>query len=123
MLKNITTINKILSILAVVLLIILGALALIYWQKTSSKDSYWAVYLNTGDLYFGKLERFPTLALTDVWFLQRNSSDSQTPLGLSRFREAFWGPEDKVYLNSENIIWKTKLDKDSRILDSIKSAQ
>ena len=30
-------------------------------------DSYYAVSLVSGDLYFGKLSQWPSLTLTDVW--------------------------------------------------------
>ncbi len=111
--------NKILLAIVIVLLIALGVV--VYWQKGGFKESYWAVYLNTGDLYFGKLNRFPRLSLSDVWFLQRNPQDSQNPLSLSKFEQAFWGPEDKIYLDDENIIWKTKLKEDSQVVQFIKN--
>jgi hypothetical protein len=111
--------NKILLAIVIVLLIALGAV--IYWQKGGFKESYWGVYLNTGDLYFGKLNRFPRLSLSDVWFLQRNPEDSQNPLSLTKFEQAFWSPEDKIYLNNENIVWKTKLKEDSQVVQFIKN--
>lgn len=111
--------NKILLVIVVVLLIALGIV--IYWQKGGFEKPYWAVYLNTGDLYFGKLSSFPKLSLSGVLLLQRNPQDAQNPLSLAEFKEVFWGPEDKIYLNNENIIWKTKLRKDSKIIEFIKN--
>ena len=112
--------NKILLIIVIVLLIALGVV--LYWQRGGFQESYWAVYLDTGDIYFGKLHRFPKLSLSDVWFLQRNNQDAQNPFSLAKLEQAFWGPEDKIYLNEKNIVWKAKLRKESQVLQSIKSS-
>ena len=83
-------------------------------------NSYYAVYFTSGDLYFGKLNYFPRPALTDVHFLERGGAADQSSLKVAKFSQAFWGPEDKIYLNDQNILWKAKLKKDSPILQSIK---
>ncbi len=113
--------NKILLAVVVILLVALGVV--IYWQKVGFEKPYWAVYLDTGDLYFGKLNRFPKLSLTDVWFLQRNLNDQKNPLSLAKFAGAFWGPEDRVYLNEKNIVWKAKLREDSQVVQFVKNPQ
>ncbi len=59
--------NKILLVIVIVLLVALGGV--VYWQRSGFEKSYWAVYLDTGDLYFGKLRSFSKLSLSDVWFL------------------------------------------------------
>jgi len=113
--------NKILLAIVIILLIALGVV--VYWQRSGFEKSYWAVYLGTGDLYFGKLSSFPKLSLSDVWFLQRNPQDTQNPLSLTKFGNAFWGPEDKIYLNEKNVVWKTKLKEDSQVVQFIKNPQ
>jgi hypothetical protein len=113
--------NKILLGVVAILLMVLGVV--IYWQKVGFEKSYWAVYLDTGDVYFGKLNRFPKLSLSDVWFLQRNPQDSQNPLSLAKFSQAFWDPEDRVYFNEKNVVWKTKLREDSQVVQFIKNPQ
>jgi len=112
--------NKIL--LAVVAILLVALSAVIYWQKVGFEKPYWAVYLDTGDLYFGKLNKFPRLSLSDVYFVQRNPNDQQNPLSMAKFSQAFWGPEDRVYLNEKNVVWKAKLKEGSQILQSIKSS-
>lgn len=109
--------NKILLILVVVLIIALTAI--IYWQKVGFEKPYYAVYLNTGELYFGKISYFSRLSLSDVYLFQR-TDDSKNPFNISKFENAFWGPTDRIYLNKENIVWKAKLKKDSQILEFIK---
>lgn len=111
--------NKILIGLLLVLLVAMGAVLL--WQKMGFEKSYWAVYTVTGDLYFGKLSHFPKLSMTDVWFLQRNTQDTQNPLSLAKFENVFWAPESRLYLDEKNIVWKAKLKSDSSVVKYIKN--
>jgi hypothetical protein len=120
----INQINKSNKILLTIIIVLAAALvAIIYWQKVGFNRSYWAVYLDTGDLYFGKLSFFPKLSLSDAYLLQRNEQNKQNPFSVSKFSNAFWGPEDKIYINKENIVWKTKLKDDSQIINFIKNPQ
>jgi hypothetical protein len=111
--------NKILLILVIVLLIILVGILL--WQKFGVNKSYYAVYLDTGDLYFGTLHRFPHLYLSDVFLLQRNMNDTNNPYILISFKQVFWGPEDNLRLSEKNIVWITKLSKDSQVVKYIEN--
>lgn len=113
--------NKILILTVIVLLVVL--VAVFYWQKGGFEEPYYAVYLNTGDLYFGKLDYFPRLSLGDVYLLQTNANDKQNPLSIAKFENVFWGPKDRIYLNNEAIVWKVKLKKDSQLLQVIKGGQ
>ena len=113
--------NKIL--LAIIIVLAATLVAIIYWQKVGFNRNYWAVYLDTGDLYFGKLNYFPKLSLSDAYLLQRNEQNQQNPFSVSKFSNAFWGPENKLYINKDNIVWKTKLKKDSQIVNFIKNPQ
>lgn len=104
--------NKILLILLAVLIVV--SAGVIYWQKADFEKPYYAIYMNDGNVYFGKISHFPRFVVTNVWFLQGGSGLSE--LTVSRFSESIWGPEDKMYVNPDNIIWKTKLKKDSQLL-------
>ncbi len=117
-------INKNNKILLTIIIILAAALvAIIYWQKVGFKKSYWAVYLDTGDLYFGQLSFFPKLSIKNAYLLQRNANDQQNPYSVSKFSNAFWGPEDKIYINKDNVVWKTKLKDDSQIVNFVKNPQ
>jgi len=111
--------NKILLAIVIILLVVLGIV--VYWQNVGFERRYWAVYLDTGDIYFGKFHGFPRISLTDVWFLQRNPQNEQ--VSLAKFGEASWGPEDKIYLSRKSIVWKTKLREDSQVVQFIKNSQ
>ena len=113
--------NKIL--LTIIVVLAAALMAIVYWQKVGFNKDYWAVYLDTGDLYFGKLSYFPKLSLSEAYLLQRNAQDSQNPFSVSKLSNAFWGPEDKIYINGENIVWKTKLKPDSQIVNFINNPQ
>lgn len=120
--------NKLLLILIIVLAIVLLGLSagfiFLFGGKIWPERPYYAVYLQTGDMYFGKLGGiFNRSALYDVWLLQRNPQDSQNPFSLVKFEDTFWGPEGKIYLNRESIIWKAKLTKDSQVASFIKNNQ
>ena len=78
---------------------------------------YSAVYLTTGDIYFGKLFWLPKLRLTNVWFIQRNvDSFNQPQLGLAPFASAFWGPVDEIYLSPKQIVFWARLSKASDVV-------
>jgi len=109
--------NKVLVGLVVVLAVALGAV--LYWQRVGFETRYSAVYLNTGDIYFGKLSRFPRMTLRDVWFLQKEGEGQG--VALSKFENAFWGPKDKMVINEESIIWTTELMEDSEVVRAIKN--
>ncbi|MBI3638636.1 hypothetical protein HY227_02745 [Candidatus Wolfebacteria bacterium] len=117
--------NKILLIAVIVLIIVFGVILFLKsganFSGLFSGSSYWAVYMTTGDVYFGKLHYFPKLSLTDVWFLDRTSGDPQNPIKVSEFNKAFWGPDGRLYLNEKNILWKVKMRPDSQVVEYIKN--
>ncbi len=110
-------INKVLLVLVVVLVILL--IVIFIWQKELTKPSFYAVYLTTGDLYFGKLVRFPSFGLKQVYHIQVNQQSSETPLSLQRFKNVFWGPEDFMKINSKQVVWVVKLDKAGQLYQLI----
>lgn len=109
---------KIALIVAIILLMILVYLSFIDKSK-SIKNPYYAVYLQTGDMYFGKLSRFPKLTLSDIWYLQRNIDDEKGGFNLAKFSNAMFGPKDKIELNKENVVWISKLRDDSQVVQFI----
>ena len=80
--------NKNILFFAVTLIIIL--VAVVYWRQNDIERPYYAVYLENGDIYFGKLRVFPYLSLSNAYFLQKNPSDSQNPFSVLEFGNAFW---------------------------------
>ena len=110
---------KISLIIAIILLTILVYISFIN-KVGSIKNSYYAVYLQTGDMYFGKLSRFPKLTLSDVWYLQVSTQeDQQTGFNLVKFTNTVFGPKDKMEINKENVVWISKLQDDSQVVTFI----
>ena len=73
-------------------------------------------------MYFGKLSWWPSLVLSDVWFIKRDSAATSTPaLSLNKLTNVFWGPEDKIKLSRDNILMIAKLRPDSQVIQTIKS--
>ena len=108
---------KIALIVAIILLIILIYLSFID-KATVIKNPYYAVYLRTGDMYFGKISKFPKFTLSDVWFLQPNL-DEQGGINLIKFDKAIFGPSDKIEINEDNIVWISKLRDESEVVKYI----
>ncbi len=112
--------NRIL--LAIVIVLFLVLVGILYWKFWGSgESSYYAVYLRTGDLYFGELSTFPSFQLTHVYMLQVNSQNQENPVSVQKFASVFWGPEDSIKINKDDIVWYTKLASTSRLLGLIKS--
>ncbi|MCH8847198.1 MAG: hypothetical protein IIC11_10790 [Proteobacteria bacterium] len=109
--------NKILLIVVVLLVVVLVSLVL--WQRgLFGSPTYTAVFLRTGDLYFGQLRQFPTLTLHNVYLLQI-TQDPQAPLSLQKFTNVIWGPEDKIKLNRDQVVWMSRLRSDSQFVQAI----
>ena len=105
-------------ILAIILLSVL-VYATLGNKVNTIKNPYSAVFLNTGDMYFGKLSRFPKLTLTDVWYLQVSTQEDQTGFNLAKFSDALFGPKDKMEINKENVVWISKLTDNSQVVSFI----
>lgn len=118
-------------LLAVGVGVILVAGALVCMFSTESfgskvdKDKYQAVFLSGGQVYFGRLETVGKnhLRLTDVFYLQANSSDSSkdsenpqssstdSNMQLIKLGNEVHGPEDEMIVNREQVIFFENLKK------------
>jgi hypothetical protein len=104
-----------------VLLIVLAVLLTVSFLGSSKKagaSPYSAVYLSTGDVYFGKLSWFPAPHLTNVWFLQRTANQQ---MALAPFISVTWSPVDELYLSSKNIVFWTRLQAGSQIVQAMEN--
>jgi hypothetical protein len=110
--------NVAIFVLVVLIALASGFLLATNWRENdTSRLSYDAIYLNTGDIYFGKLHMFPKPYLTNVLYLQRTTdATGRTQLGLSNFSSAFWGPADVIYLNPSQIEFWAPLRSDSQLI-------
>jgi hypothetical protein len=85
------------------------------------KRPYYAVYLQTGDLYFGHLCKFfSKYTLTNVYLLQRDQSGN---FSLQKFEQSAYQPEDKMILNKDNIVWFSKIKNESPLIPVLEGKQ
>ncbi len=112
------------------------------------ENAYYAVFLSNGQVYFGHLSNvskdFPEL--NDIYYLQLNqqqqqqeqqqaqvqpaegeqpelqdqSQEQQPELSLVKLGKELHGPEDKMVLNQEHILFYEKLTDDSNVVKAIK---
>ena len=117
MMKN--RVNQIL--LGLVIILVLALVGILVWQRWMKEPSYYAVFVRTGDLYFGRLAYFPHFGLKGVYLIQVNSQNQQNPFSVQKFSNIFWGPEDYLRINREEVVWIAKLRPDSQLAQFIKS--
>jgi flagellar basal body-associated protein FliL len=115
---------------SIIVLVVLVAIGVGIWMAVSaSKDPngaspYSAVYLTSGDIYFGKLSWFPQPHLTDVWYLQRSTDASgKTQVSVAPLKSVFWGPMDEVTLNASQILFTTHLSNSSQLVSGFENPQ
>jgi len=117
-----TPMNKANRILVAIILVLAALLiALFAWRTWSASPTFTAIYLRSGDLYFGRLVHFPSFGLKEVYLLQVNQNDTANPLRVQRFRDVFWGPEDFLRISRSEVVWMTDLRSDSQIVNLIKT--
>lgn len=105
--------NKVLIWVIVALVVVLAGV--IVWQVAGGTSPLYAIYLRTGDLYFGELVRVPYFGLKHVYLLQVNSSNQQNPVSVQKFTNVFWGPEDFMKINRDEVVWMTQLSDASQL--------
>lgn len=118
------TIAAIIVVLVVIFLLCVGVLVGIRVNAKGagsndvSLSPYSAVYLSTGDVYFGKLDWSPSPHIEDPWFLQRGTDPSgNATVGVYPFSQVAWGPSDAIYFNSQNIVFWTRLSSTSSVAE------
>ncbi len=90
-------------------------------------QSYYAVLLTNGSVYFGKLEGFgsPWPVLHDVFYVQAGPVDpntkQQTGMVLVKRGHELHGP-DRMILNEKSIVFVEPVGADSRVAQLIKQA-
>jgi hypothetical protein len=109
--------QKNLIIFIVVVLVLVAAGIWIGMNLGNSGTSgYSAVYLTTGDVYFGNFSWFPTPHISGAWYIQRGVDKNNNPTAaIVPFKNIAWGPSDTIFLDSKQIVLWTKLASDSNL--------
>ena len=86
---------------------------------------YQAVFLDNGQVYFGKLQRSRSdfYALTDVYYLQTGAVDldQNSNLSIAKLGNEAHGPEDKMDINVDHILFIENMKSDSKVVKAIQS--
>ena len=91
-------------------------------SNPDAPSPYSAVYLSTGDIYFGKLSWFPSPHMTDVWFISRSQGQNgQTQTALAPWKSVFWGPSDEISFNAQDIVFSTRLMNGSQVVAAMEN--
>lgn len=91
------------------------------WQYgLIARDRYLALYLQTGDIYFGKqvssLFSREGFTLQNPWFFQKGEDGNLTLVPMSNVA---WHPTELVHFNEKQIIFWTYLDSESPVAQAI----
>lgn len=85
-------------------------------------SKFTAVYMASGDIYFGKMSWFPSPKLKNVWYLQRGVDNQNQPqLGIMPFNKIIWSPIDEIRINSKQIILWTKIREGSELAKALEN--
>ena len=91
-------------------------------SNANAASPYSAVYLTTGDVYFGKLSWFPSPRMSDVWYITRNQGQNgQVQVGLAPMKSIFWGPIGNMSFNAQDIVFSTRLLNSSQVVQAIEN--
>lgn len=90
------------------------------------EESYYAVFLTNGQVYFGHLfyENTDTPILTEIYYLQASTTgtggDATSNYTLVKLGKELHGPEDQMVLNLAHVMFWEELSGDSKVLAAIK---
>lgn len=108
------------QILLGIIIILGGALAgVMIWRGQSGVPTYHAVYLDTGDLYFGELVTFPRFGLKNIYVLQVGQGEA--PISIQKFVDVVWGPKDYIAINRDKVVWSAPLDSTKQLATFIQT--
>ena len=121
------------GIVLVVAIAVLAALSFYRSTTASAIDTkkYQAVFLNSGAVYFGKLEILNSnyMRLTDVYYLQTKTPDTTNPqpaasststnLELVKLGSELQGPTDEMIINKDQVTFFENLKSDGKVTQSI----
>lgn len=110
--------KRLFTVAAILLITVLAGVAYREgWLGSVGGGRYHAIYLETGDMYFGMLRGgwFSTMRLNDAWVLQVNQQNKETPFSMTPLKNAFWGPKGSIEINRAKVVWTARLDKEGQV--------
>lgn len=135
--------KKILGFIAlgVAVVVLIGLVYLGASMLTQSKSNpmasvksnqYQAVFLNNNQVYFGKIKSIndKSIVLEDIYYLQvqqdvqpedKTQDKENQQLSLAKLGGELHGPEDNMYINTEQVLFWENLKDDGKVVQAIKS--
>jgi len=109
-------------------------------NKGINQNEYQAVFLTNGQVYFGKLAdlNHKYVTIHDIYYLQvqqsqssdtktlQNASNSTTTgaqVSLAKLGNELHGPEDKMHISSDQVLFWENLKNDSKVVQAISKYQ
>src|SRR6202161_4929414 len=91
-------------------------------SAVSFDQTYQAVLLSNGQVYFGRLEGYGTEnpVLREVFYVQSGLNDQKQPTNILLRRGKEWHGPDRMYLNPRQIIMVEPVGPTSRVYELIK---
>jgi hypothetical protein len=103
-----------------IILMLLIVVCFFLYKEIGERQKYYAVYLTSGDVYFGKMRSFPSLVIEDAYFLQAANTAEGGVYTLSKFSDAMWKPTGRIKLNRDHVLWVAELEDGSETVSYIK---
>ena len=108
---------KELKMVAVALVVLCIAYSII-----SSYFEWKAVFMDNGQVYFGKFINIPlveTIALRNVYYIQNGGGENNQDVVVVKMRDAVHGPKNKMIINKDHILYWQELRSDSMLVQKI----
>lgn len=119
---------KIILLVLVLILVVGGSVTIAAFSvykpdaiKGLFNKSYTVVYLDSGEIYVGRLSTFPRLTLNDAYILQivpDEGDPTQTGFQLMPLSSTLWAPKT-VHLNKDHIIFTAPVRDDSQVAQTL----
>jgi hypothetical protein len=91
------------------------------WQWLGlKKNVYHAIYMRSGDIYFGVLTRSSKLMLSNAYALIRDNNE-RSPYQIIKITDMAWGPAGSLELNEKQVLWIAELAADGTVMKHIQS--
>lgn len=136
------------SVLVATVLVIAALLGFIAWcfaeQHQSSRqffnenanihtNEYQALFLTNGQVYFGKLSNLnhKYVTISNIYYLQvqqnlqdgKSSDAAASQVSLAKLGSELHGPEDRMYIDSTQVLFWENLKSDSKVVQAITKYQ
>lgn len=96
-------------------------------MEQPTQDSVHAVFLTNGQVYFGEIKdtSVNTIVLENIYYLQSDKRaqaadlNKQSDVKLIKLGKELHGPEDKMLINRDNVLFVERLRDDSKVVKAI----